>query len=223
MSLTPLELAAVTVAAAVVGAALGWWPLAAWMRRDLLTETIWPARGPGIRLGFALATGALWALIAWRISSTTALIVLVPLLAFAAAAVVLAVVDLAEKRLPNAVIVPALISIAILLVLTSAVTGLWWNLLWALAGSAGMFGLYLLIALIPGAMGMGDVKLAALIGLTLGWFGLSVWLVGLFAGCLIGGVAAIVALVLRAVRFKGTVPYGPSMLAGALVALLVLV
>jgi leader peptidase (prepilin peptidase)/N-methyltransferase len=156
-------------------------------------------------------------------TTTPVLIVLAPLLVFSAAAVVLAIVDLAEKRLPNAVIGPALIAVAVLFVLTSALTGLWWNLLWALAGSAGMFSLYLVIALIPGAMGMGDVKLAALIGLTLGWFGLGLWVVGVLLGFVVGGIVAIVALALRAARFKGSIPYGPSMLAGAVVVVVVLV
>ena len=69
-------------------------------------------------------------------------------------------------------------------------------------------------------MGMGDVKLALLIGLLLGWFGLTAWLIGLLAAFVVGGVVAIVALALRSVTLRGSIPFGPSMLAGALIALL---
>ena len=70
-------------------------------------------------------------------------------------------------------------------------------------------------------MGMGDVKLALVIGLLLGWFGLNAWLIGLLAAFIVGGVIALVALALRRVTLRGSIPFGPSMLAGALIALLV--
>jgi hypothetical protein len=68
---------------------------------------------------------------------------------------------------------------------------------------------------------MGDVKLALVIGLLLGWFGLNAWLIGLLAAFVVGGLVALVALLLRRVTLRGSIPFGPSMLAGALVALLV--
>ena len=106
--------------------------------------------------------------------------------------------------------------------LASALTGEWVGLLWALAGGAGMFALYFVLALIsPSGMGMGDVKFAAPLGLALGWFGWTVWLVGVFAGFVIGGVVGLVALLLRRVTLRGSIPFGPSMLAGAIAALLV--
>ena len=85
-----------------------------------------------------------------------------------------------------------------------------------------MFAVYFVLALIsPKSMGMGDVKLALVIGLLLGWFGLNAWLIGLLAAFIVGGLIAIVALLLRRVTLKGSIPFGPSMLAGALIALLV--
>ena len=95
------------------------------------------------------------------------------------------------------------------------------SLLWAFGGGVVMFTVYFLLALIsPSAMGMGDVKLAALVGLVLGWFGLAVWLIGLLAAFVVGGVIAIIALVLRRVTLRGSIPFGPSMLVGALAAVL---
>jgi leader peptidase (prepilin peptidase)/N-methyltransferase len=67
---------------------------------------------------------------------------------------------------------------------------------------------------------MGDVKLAALVGFVLGWAGWSTWLLGFAAGILLGGVAAAIVLIARRSGPRGTLPYGPAMVAGALVALL---
>ena len=95
------------------------------------------------------------------------------------------------------------------------------RLLWALAGGAAMFAVYFVLALIsPSSMGMGDVKLALVIGLLAGWFGLSPWLVALLAAFVIGGLVSLVALALKRVTLRGSVPFGPSMLAGALVAVM---
>lgn len=205
------------VLGALLGAVLGRWPLAAWAMANLTDERR-PERG--IRLASCLATAATFAVIAGRFADASGWAVLPALLVFAAASTVLAIVDLVEKRLPNAVIAPALIAIAVLLVIAAALTGEWLRLAWVLAGGAGMFAVYLVLALIsPRSMGMGDVKLAALIGALLGWFGLSCWLVGLVAAFIVGGVVALVALALRRVTLRGSIPFGPSMLVGAMVAL----
>ncbi|WP_395244499.1 prepilin peptidase [Agromyces sp. MMS24-K17] len=206
----------VTVAIAVVlGGVLGWWPLAAWAERNMHDDRM-PRRT--VRVVVALTTAVIWGLVVWRIGVVP---VLPAVLAFTAAGSVLAVVDLAEKRLPNAVIAPTSGVVGALLVLASALTGQWIALLWALLGGAAMFAVYLILALIsPSSMGMGDVKLAAPIGMLLGWFGLSAWLIGLLGAFVVGGVLAIVMLALRRVTLRGSLPFGPSMLAGAVVAVL---
>jgi len=83
------------------------------------------------------------------------------------------------------------------------------------------FALYggglLLVALISRGMGMGDVKLAALIGLVMGTTGLGVVAVAAASGILFGGVAAVIALLVGASR-KQALPYGPFLAAGAAVA-----
>lgn len=213
----PFEWSVVVIAAiaAVVGLVLGWWPLAAWARRSMNGDRM-PQRT--VRSAAAVMTAAVFGALAVRFGLSW---VLPALLAFAAAATVLAIVDLAEKRLPNAVIFPALGAVALLLVPATWVLGTWWPLLWAIVGSAAMFAVYFLLALIsPASMGMGDVKLALIIGLLLGWFGLSAWLVGLLAAFVVGGVIALIALAMRRVTLRGSIPFGPSMLAGALIAVL---
>jgi leader peptidase (prepilin peptidase)/N-methyltransferase len=211
----PLDSVITAVIAFIVGAALGWWPLAAWTQRSTKGERM-PLRT--VRIAGAAITAVTFAALALRFGLTW---ILPALLAFAAASTVLTLVDLAEKRLPNAVIFPSLAAVAVLLVPATWATGDWMALAWALVGAVAMFAVYFVLALIsPSSMGMGDVKLALVIGLLLGWFGLNAWLIGLLAAFIVGGVIALVALALRRVTLRGSIPFGPSMLAGALIALL---
>lgn len=215
----PLAPALFTVGAALIGAMLGWWPLAIWADRNIHkpSDERMPLRT--LRVWSSLATAAGFAVLAWRFGAHP---VLPALLALVATGVVLSIVDLTEHRLPNAVLLPTLTIVAVLLVLASALTGEWMRLVWALAGGAGMFVFYFVLALIsPAGMGMGDVKFAAPLGLVLGWFGWNVWLIGLVAGFIIGGFVSLIALLLRRVTLRGSIPFGPSMLAGAVVAILV--
>lgn len=206
-------------AASLLGALLGWFPLAAWADRNIHKPADERMPLGRLRGRSALATAASFGILAWRFDLDP---VLPALLALAATGVVLSIVDLTEHRLPNAVLLPTLGVLAVLLVLASALSGEWIRLVWALAGGAGMFLFYFVLALIsPAGMGMGDVKFAAPLGLVLGWFGWNVWLVGLVAGFIIGGVVSLAALALRRVSIRGSIPFGPSMLAGALVAILV--
>ena len=214
----PLAPSIVLVGAVLVGGTLGWWPLAAWVRRSLRTDGGQRMSQRTVRVSSAVSTAVAFGLLVWRFGMVW---VLPALLAFAAASVVLSIVDLAEKRLPNAVIASTLVAVAVLLVVAALGTGQWRSLLWAFGGGAAMFAVYFLLALIsPSAMGMGDVKLAALVGLVLGWFGLATWLVGLLAAFVVGGIIALIALALRRVTLRGSIPFGPSMLIGAFAAVL---
>jgi len=74
----------------------------------------------------------------------------------------------------------------------------------------------LILALVkPGGMGFGDVKLAGVIGLFLGWIGVGSVVVGLFSAFLLGGLFSIGLLVLRKAGRKSGIPFGPWMLIGA--------
>jgi leader peptidase (prepilin peptidase)/N-methyltransferase len=70
-------------------------------------------------------------------------------------------------------------------------------------------------------MGMGDVKLAVLLGLSLGWLSLGHVLLGLFLGFLLGSLVG-VGLVATGVRSrKDHLPFAPFLAAGAVIAVLV--
>ena len=84
-----------------------------------------------------------------------------------------------------------------------------------------MAGFYFLLAFLkPGAMGMGDVKLAGVLGLVLGWLGWGVVLFGGFLGFLLGGVLGIALMVAGKAGRKSKIPFGPFMVAGAFIAVL---
>ncbi|WP_234356048.1 prepilin peptidase [Bifidobacterium merycicum] len=86
----------------------------------------------------------------------------------------------------------------------------------ALIGAVVLGAFYLLLALVwAGGMGGGDIKLAVLIGLTLGWLGWPQLIVGAFAAFFVGGIISIVLLALHKVKLRGGIPFGPSMVIGA--------
>ena len=74
----------------------------------------------------------------------------------------------------------------------------------------------LLLAFIGSGLGLGDVKLGALIGLWLGWHGASILVASLCTGIILGGLAAILLLLTRRAGRKSSIAYGPYLIAGAL-------
>jgi leader peptidase (prepilin peptidase)/N-methyltransferase len=165
-----------------------------------------------------IGTAALFVLLTARIGGTPAL----PAYLFLAAiAVPLAVIDLDVRRLPNAIVLPSYLVAAVLLVPAAVAHPDLGRVLRALAAMAVLWTFYFgLAVLYRGGMGFGDVKLAGLLGLYLGWLGWSAVWVGTFAGFLLGGLAGGALLVTRRVGRKAAIPFGPAMLAGALLAVL---
>jgi leader peptidase (prepilin peptidase) / N-methyltransferase len=140
--------------------------------------------------------------------------------ALAAAGTVLAQVDLAAHRLPDAVTYPAFAVCATALLVDAAVTGLWGALLRAvLAAAAAFAGAALAAALSPRSLGFGDVKLLGLLGLVLGWAGWGVLLTGILLGLLAGALGALLLIVAGRAGWRTAVPFGPPLLLGAAVAL----
>jgi leader peptidase (prepilin peptidase)/N-methyltransferase len=134
---------------------------------------------------------------------------------------VLSRIDLQHKLLPNKIVVPTLgIGLALLL-LDAGMNLRWGNLLVAAIGCAVTFVIYLILALIsPRGMGMGDVKLSAPLGLYLGYLSMGHLLLGIALGFIVGAVASVLLVTGGLAGRKSTVPFGPSMFAGCLVAVL---
>lgn len=137
-------------------------------------------------------------------------------LAFAALGIALAIIDVRVHRLPNALVLPAYPAAGVLLLSAGALGAPVGDLLRATLGGALLLMFYALLGLAgPGAMGGGDVKLAGLIGIVLGFTGWGALAVGSAAAFVLGGAAGLV-LLLRGRAGRGTaVPFGPWMIAGA--------
>ena len=141
---------------------------------------------------------------------------------FAAVGLLLAVIDLREHLLPNRVLLPGVVVAAGLLAAAAAVDDAWPALLRAVLAGGLCFGVLLVMALLaPAGLGMGDVKLAGLIGLVLGWLGWQAVVLGLFLGFLLQAVVGLLLLALRRAGRRTDLPFGPALLVGALVAALV--
>jgi leader peptidase (prepilin peptidase)/N-methyltransferase len=143
-------------------------------------------------------------------------ILLIAFLYFAGISVALAGIDLDTHKLPNSIVLPAYAVVAVLLAAASIVLGDYGALLRAGIGAVVLFAAYLVMALVyPGGMGFGDVKLAGVIGMLLGYLGWGALVVGGFSAFLLGGVFGIALLVARRANRKSGIPFGPWMLAGA--------
>lgn len=163
------------------------------------------------------ATAVIFALIALRFTTEGSNAAALPaFLYLGAISIALALIDLDTHRLPNAIVVPAYPVGFALIGAASAAAGDWSALLRALLGAAALFAFYFVLAVaVPRGMGFGDVKLAGVLGMYLGWLGWGSLIVGGFAAFVLGGLFAMALLLMRRVGRGSGIPFGPWMLAGA--------
>lgn len=173
-----------------------------------------------------LTTALVFALLGARYGDD---LVIVPLLVLGAALVAVSVIDLRLLRIPDLVTFPTL-AVSLVLVLAvsvlhdvpEAATG-------ALVGMATYFVLLFVPHLVyPRGMGFGDVKLALVMGLYLGWLGwtdahpvggpIQLVLYGLMLGCTLGVVFGLLSRVVT--RRGGEFPFGPALALACLVVVL---
>jgi len=161
-----------------------------------------------------VAVAALWALVGWRRETGHLPWWWLPIpLVVAWFAVMLTVVDLKHRRLPNALTLAAYPATAVVTMVAATQSG-WQIAEGALLGAAALGTLYLSIHLLcPTAMGGGDVKLSGSQGAVLGAVGWPAVLVGTT-------LAALLTLVMNALapqhhrkRWRTGVPHGPALLA----------
>jgi leader peptidase (prepilin peptidase)/N-methyltransferase len=164
-----------------------------------------------------LATGALFAGAAALVDPLYAASLAGPFLGIILA---IAVIDARHRVVPNRIVYPSLALFAVAIVVGDLAGG-GVDALDAGLGLA-LYGVPLLLVAVavPQGMGMGDVKLAALIGLVLGSFGLSYVGVAAGVGVIGGGIGALVALALLGAGRKDQIPFGPFLAGGAVVATL---
>lgn len=140
--------------------------------------------------------------------------------AFAAWSATLAVIDARTHRLPNRIVLPAY-PIGAAVLAAACVFGAPWSRLWtALAGMLILFAVYAAMRMLSGSgLGGGDVKLAGVIGLVLGWAGWSALLIGVSAAFVLAGLFGAVLIASRRASRRTRIAFGPWMLAGAWVGL----
>lgn len=138
----------------------------------------------------------------------------------------LTVIDVECYRLPDRIVLPVLAVSIPLVAVVSIAAGEPARLRSALAGAVLYFGFLLVAHLIsPRGMGFGDVKLAALMGLYVGWLGagypqafaLVLW--AMLVGFLSGTVVGVVLLVAR--RRNRPFPFGPFLALGTVATIMV--
>jgi leader peptidase (prepilin peptidase)/N-methyltransferase len=161
-----------------------------------------------IALPAALAMAGMAALGAYLGWQSTDLGQLLGVLFVTSLLLAISLVDFWTRRIPN--------TLVLALLLWTAIQVLWLGQPAPLSAAVGLAvagGLFLLLALIQrGAMGLGDVKLAAALGAALGF---PLILAGLLYGILAGGLAALVLLVTRRAGRKDAMAYGPYLALGA--------
>jgi len=126
--------------------------------------------------------------------------------------VVLSVIDIRTRRLPNRILLPAAaVVFAAQLALEPERA-----LEWSLAALGAFAALYVVAAINPGGLGMGDVKLVLLLGAALGWEVLAALVVGFLLAAVAGA-----AMIMRGGwgARKSTLPLGPFLAAGGIAAL----
>jgi leader peptidase (prepilin peptidase)/N-methyltransferase len=188
-------------------------PIAPWHNIPIVSYLVLRGRcracGAPISLRYLvveIASGVLTATITWRFGFSLAA------LRYAVLAFGLLVVfftDLEHRIIPNAVTYPGIL-VGFLL---SAAVG---QLTVAVIAAAAAGAVFLLLGIISrGGMGGGDVKLAAMLGAFLGSPGV---IVALFLAVAFAAVAGSVLLIFRLRSRKDTIPFGPAMAAGAMIA-----
>ncbi|HET9972570.1 MAG TPA: A24 family peptidase [Streptosporangiaceae bacterium] len=175
--------------------------------------------GPHILVA-ELVTALVLAAAAARASSGWELAALVWL---ALIAVPLAFIDAAVQRLPDLLTISAFAGTLVLLGAAEATAHQPWLLVRAVIGAAALAGFYLALWLLfPDQLGLGDAKLAASVGLVLGWTSWQALLTGTFLGLALAAVCGGALIAAHRASRTSQLPLGPFMLAGALAAIVLL-
>lgn len=164
-----------------------------------------------------LATGVVFALLAWHYGLSPALGIMA---FYACLFIVVSVIDLDHGLILNKVVYPSLV-VALLLALLPRP----WLTQWIVTGIANAaiggaigFGIFLLIALVSrGGMGWGDVKLAGLIGLATGF---PLVFLSIIMAAILGGIVAVAMVIAKKKQRRQTIPFGPFLAVAAMITLL---
>jgi leader peptidase (prepilin peptidase)/N-methyltransferase len=163
-------------------------------------------------------TAVVWALAVVRLGVSWDLLAFLP---FFWVLIGLSLIDLETKTLPNRIVYPSVVA-GVVLVGISAAAGpgvdSWVRGLGGMAVSA--LGFFVIALIAPAGMGMGDVKLSALVGLYLGYLSWGRVFLGFFLAFLAGAVVGIGLMIGGRAGRKTAIPFGPFIALGAIIAAL---
>ncbi len=160
----------------------------------------------GLFAGLAARTGFSWSLPAF--------------LVLAAGLLALACIDVEHLLLPKRIVYPVLGLVTLLLVVAAAATHHWHDLLVAGICAVAWFAIFFALnAISPRLLGFGDVRLAPVLGLALGWLGVRYVLLGFFAANLIGAVVGLTLIATNRMSRQQQIPYGVFLALGTLLAI----
>ncbi|MFE6733194.1 prepilin peptidase [Microbacterium sp. NPDC057741] len=132
----------------------------------------------------------------------------------------LLVIDARTHRLPNRIVLPTLGALLLLVGMEALITGDTARLVGSLLGMLLLAGFYAAMRMVSRqGIGGGDVKLAAVIGLVLGWHGWQALAIGAASAFVLGALYALVLMALRRADRSTRIAFGPWMIVGAVLGI----
>lgn len=171
-----------------------------------------------------LGTGLAFAFLSWRALDMSCgcsfLFTLLIFLSFAFVGIFITLIDLDSRRIPSEAVFSGLIVVLLGVLGYQIASGDSSRSVSGLASMAIYFIVYFLLWLFrPGAIGYGDVRLAGLTGLVLGWVSVETAILGFFLPWFLAMIWLIPSIVKKEKNSKTAIPFGPWMILGTLVAI----
>ena len=183
-----------------------------------------PGRSVPRTVGAGAVTAALFGLAVARYTGpghTGSPWVVVPFCVFLAMAVTVSVTDLTHRLVPRQLLYAALVVIVPAFVIVSAHTHSWRPLVDAAVAGAGAFAVFFVIwFVVPRGMGFGDVRLAGVIGVTVGYLDLLHAYLAFLIGFVLGLVFGLVLMAAHSSGRRTRIPFAPALCAGAAITIL---
>lgn len=176
---------------------------------------IWPHRS-----WLEVANAALWAALVARFGLAPALVAY--LVSFSAM-LAITIIDARHYVIPTRLVYPTWLFAVAVLASTAVAQDRMDQLFSAVAGAFIAWAFFAVVWLIhPRGMGFGDVRLALLVGLLLGWFSLGTVMRGLLVSLILSAVTGLIVIALRLRGPKDAIPFGPFLTIGAAATILLI-